>query len=151
MSIPFVHLHLHSHYSILDGIKKSVLFFLSLVLFFFIQSCTKEDNVDFSFLSKTKRAIDKRIGSNGIYTIPVNLLKYNNRLSTKSSSVDTSYYFCLDSMIDQSLVRQVYFEKSGWLYNQIPFKSNVDGIYVERQHKVYTRVPAYPSGLKGKY
>ena len=22
---------------------------------------------------------------------------------------------------------------------------------VERQHKVYTRVPAYPSGLKGKY
>lgn len=141
MSTPFVHLHLQSHYSIQDRSKESRYLLLLLCLLFFIQGCTKEDKVDLSFLSEPNREFEKKIGSNGIYTIPVNLSKYNRRTSTKSSSVDTSYYyFCLDSMIDQSLVRQIYFEKSGWLYNQTPFKSNVDGIY--------TAIGASPEHIK---
>lgn len=63
-------------------------------------------------------------------TLPVHLGKYDLRAHTKSngSYLDTST-ICIDSLIDFTSIRQVYFEDSKWLYDQFSLKSNKEGLY----------------------
>ena len=71
-------------------------------------------------------------------TLPVHLGKYDLRAHTKSngSYLDTSM-ICIDSLIDFTSVRQVYFEDSKWLYDQFSLKSNKEGLYgaLTKSHK----------------
>ena len=71
-------------------------------------------------------------------TLPVHLGKYDLRAHTKSSnSYSDTNVICIDSLIDFTSVRQVYFEDSKWLYDQFSLKSNKEGLYgaLTKSHK----------------
>lgn len=62
--------------------------------------------------------------------LPVDLAKYNRLLQDKPSSPEPEVFsLCLDSLVDYSQCKHVFFEKSGWAYNQYSFKSNKAGLY----------------------
>ncbi|MDD4420055.1 MAG: hypothetical protein PHW85_00460 [Bacteroidales bacterium] len=75
---------------------------------------------------------NKAYGSDGVFTLPVNLNRYNllsTGRGTKTSSSDTTYYINVDSLINWHKCREMIFAGDGYVYTQVPFKSNEEGIY----------------------
>jgi hypothetical protein len=99
--------------------------FCSTLLLCLLSSCAKD-------YFQSSREDDKAYGSNGMFTLPVNLNRYNLLSTgggTKTSSSDTTYYINVDSLIDWHRCREMIFSEDGYVYTQVPFKSNEEGIY----------------------
>lgn len=97
-------------------------------------SCVREDHLGI-YSNSTPLDISK-LHPTG--TLPVHLGKYDIRALTKSSnSYSDTNVICIDSLIDFTSVRQVYFEDSKWLYDQFSLKSNKEGLYgaLTKNHK----------------
>ena len=93
---------------------------LSLMLFF----CTREDNIGFLGHNKNK------INLSGKGVLPVRLSMFDHNFQTKSfEQISDSSSFSLDSLITFDGFRQVFYDKSGWTYEEFPFKSNTGGLY----------------------
>lgn len=100
-----------------------IIFLLHFSLLLF-PSCIREDHLG-SHSNSNPLDISK-LHPTG--TLPVHLGKYDLRAQTKSngSYLDTSM-ICIDSLIDFTSIRQIYFEDSKWLYDQFSLKSNKEG------------------------
>lgn len=90
-----------------------------------LSSCAKD-------YYKSSREDNKAYGSDGVFTLPVNLNRYNFLSTgggTKASSSDTTYYINVDSLINWHKCREMIFAGDGYVYTQVPFKSNDEGMY----------------------
>ncbi len=101
-------------------------------LYLFVQ-CVKDDSFSGAQIEQARQAeelIAENVnhGSSGIFTLPVNLHKYNRNPQTKGAQTDTTYNIVVDSLIDHTKGRTQLFD-NGWMYYQVPFKSNEVGIY----------------------
>lgn len=101
-------------------------------LYLFVQ-CVKDDSFSRAQIEQARQAeelIAKNVnhGSSGLFTLPVNLHKYNRNPQTKGAQTDTTYNIVVDSLIDHTKGRTQLFD-NGWMYYQVPFKSNEVGIY----------------------
>jgi hypothetical protein len=99
--------------------------FCSTLLLCLLSSCAKD-------YYKSSQEDNKAYGSNGVFTLPVNLNKYNFLSTgggTKASSSDTTYYINVDSLINWHKCREMIFAGDGYVYTQVPFKSNDEGMY----------------------
>ena len=96
----------------------------------FFASCTHEDALIPSVTKENDDADALALTFSGNSFLPVNLTEYDHALGVRTKSADGSgsnsykFQFNQDSLLDSNGVRQKYFEQSGWLYTEFPFKSN---------------------------
>ena len=103
------------------------IFFLLCFAFYLFVQCAKDDAFSKEQLNEMITAnVDH--GTSVIYTLPINLNKYNLLPLTKGVPIDTAYSIRVDSLLDYEGKRVMLFD-SGWSYCQVPFKSNKIGIY----------------------
>ena len=120
------------------GHRKRNYYIVLLITIVFLTNCSKEDKVDMK--ERHSASFHTSDITNSLIKLPVNLSKYNVNAKVKTKSgvaPDTSFAICIDSIVDYTKIRQVYFEESKWIYCQYPLKSNETGIYaaVGAEHK----------------
>ena len=110
-------------------IKLPYLHLLCLILLF-LTFCTREDSYISSIANDNNDEEGVLLAFNGTFSLPVNLTEYDHAsgVRTKNTNGGASYsynfQFNQDSLLDSNGVRQKFFEESGWLYTEFPFKSN---------------------------